>query len=123
MQTEQKESSHFIVPLKFYIGTLVALIFLTFITVITFKYLRFGNTFDIILALVIASVKAGLVISFFMGLFWDKGYFLIILMVSVFFVLMFIVMMMFDDNYRSSFIQDEATRYGHEEIVKFKKQK
>ena len=120
MNSQKNESSHFIVPLKFYIGTLIALIVLTFITVITFKYIRFGNLFDIVLALVIATVKAGLVISFFMNLFWDRGYFLIFLLVSIFFVLMFISMMIFDDSYRNSFIKDESIRYGHEEVVKFK---
>lgn len=122
MESQQKESSHFIVPLKFYIGTLIGLIILTFFTVITFRYVRLGNGFDLVLALVIATVKASLVISFFMGLFWDKGYFLIIVMVSVFFVLVFISMMLFDDKYRSSFIKDEV-HYGHKEIVKTKEEK
>lgn len=122
MESQQKENSHFIVPLKFYVGTLIGLIILTFLTVITFRYVRLGGGFDLALALIIATVKASLVVSFFMGLFWDKGYFLIILMVSVFFLLMFIAMMLFDGKYRSSFIKGEV-HYGHKEIVKTKEEK
>jgi len=71
--SDSHQHSHFIVPVKYYIGTFLSLLVLTFVTV-TISRFDFG-TFNIVVAMLVAIVKASLVISFFMGLRWDKGFF------------------------------------------------
>lgn len=62
--------AHFIVPQTVLIRTLLALLVLTIITVTTSRIdFGFMNT---VIAMLIASVKAGLVMSFFMGLKYDN---------------------------------------------------
>jgi cytochrome c oxidase subunit 4 len=64
-------SGHHIVPLKTYINVLGALLVLTVITVLAAQFdFGFLNT---IVALGIASVKAYLVLSIFMGLKYEQG--------------------------------------------------
>lgn len=65
------DSNHFIVPVKYYIGTFIALLFLTFITVFVAQF-DFGS-FNIVVAMLVAIAKAALVVLFFMALRWDKG--------------------------------------------------
>lgn len=66
-----QSSGHHIVPIKYYIFTLIALLVLTVITVAVSK-LDFGGVGNILVAMGIASVKASLVLLFFMGLRWDS---------------------------------------------------
>jgi len=61
---------HHIVPLKVYYTTLLALLVLTVITV-GVSYVDFGSTMNVVVALSIASLKASLVLLFFMGLKYD----------------------------------------------------
>jgi cytochrome c oxidase subunit 4 len=67
-----KESHHIVVPLKYYVGTLLSLLFLTFITVLVSR-IDFGS-WNTAVALMIALLKAFLVANYFMGLKWDKGF-------------------------------------------------
>ena len=82
--------SHFVPPVKYYIGTFVALLFLTFVTVAV-SLVDLGSVANIALALLVAGVKAGLVATFFMGLRWDKGFNALILVGSFVFVFIFLV--------------------------------
>lgn len=59
-----------IVPLKVNLNTLISLIVLTVITVYTAKFVDLGN-FNLVLAMFIASLKASIVLSWFMHLKYD----------------------------------------------------
>lgn len=81
-------SGHHIIDLKYLIGTALALLVLTILTVAV-HYIHIPAPFNIIVAIGIAVFKAALVAAFFMGLYWDKKINTIALLLSmVFFVLM-----------------------------------
>jgi cytochrome c oxidase subunit 4 len=63
--------SHHIVPLKINLTTLSVLVALTAITVITAKFVHLGGAGNLILAMAIASVKATIVLGWFMHLKYD----------------------------------------------------
>lgn len=65
-------SHHFVVPLKYYVRTLVLLLILTVITVAASR-VNFGS-WNTIVAMLIALTKAFLVANYFMGLKWDSGF-------------------------------------------------
>lgn len=89
------QSHHFVPPLKYYVGTFVALLALTVVTVAV-THFDFG-VFNIVIAMVIAVIKASLVCSFFMGLWWDKkGFNRIIFLGSLLFLIIFISFTLFD---------------------------
>ncbi len=67
--TDNEEHAHHITPIKVYLKTFGILIFLTLATVIT-SYYDFG-TWNLAIALLIASTKAILVMLFFMQLKYD----------------------------------------------------
>ena len=69
---EKKHSGHHIVPLQVYFLTIAALLVLTVLTVGA-SYVNLGSTLNVILSLTIASVKASLVLLFFMGLKYDTA--------------------------------------------------
>lgn len=62
---------HHLVPLKVYWVTIAALIVLTVVTVGVTLF-NFGTVMNVIVALTIASIKASLVLMFFMGLKYDN---------------------------------------------------
>lgn len=62
--------SNHIVPLKTNIATLVALVCLTIITVFTAKHIHIGS-YNLLLAMFIACVKASVVLGWFMHLKYD----------------------------------------------------
>ena len=66
-----QNNHHFIPPLKYYIGTFLALLVLTIVTVAVAQ-VDLG-VLNIPIALAIAVLKASLVLGFFMGLHWDNG--------------------------------------------------
>lgn len=70
--SEQHDHSHHIVPLRTYYLTLAGLLVLTAITVGA-SYIHFGSTAaNWAVSMAIASMKASLVLMFFMGLKWDS---------------------------------------------------
>ena len=100
---------HFIIPAKYYFLTFISLIFLTIITVLTAKFLDLGP-FNIVLALILATTKALLVLAFFMGLRWDNGFNIAIVISSVFFVILFLVITVLDLGTRGSLIKIEEEK-------------
>lgn len=78
-----------IVPFKVYLNVFIALIVLTVITVLTSQYVDIGS-WNIVLAMVIASVKATIVALYFMHLkfedpiTWLYAFFPIFLLVLLF---------------------------------------
>ena len=84
---------HFVAPISVYVGTFLALLVLTAVTV-GVTYFDLGR-FNIVIAMAVAVVKASLVVAFFMGLSWDHDRFNIVvfsgglLFLSLFFILTF----------------------------------
>ena len=87
-------SGHFIVPLRYYVMTLCMLLFLTVITVLVAQ-IDLGS-FNIVVALLVAVVKASFVIMFFMGMRWDEAFNKVVLFGSLLFVVLFLVIVMAD---------------------------
>jgi len=100
----EKENSHHIIPFLTYMKVFGALMFLTVITVLAAKIdltLFLGEgPWNVILAMLIASIKAILVLMFFMHLYYDKKTNALFFMGSMLFVVIFIVFVYFDIAYR-----------------------
>jgi cytochrome c oxidase subunit IV len=76
-------------PVSLLIGILAALMLLTLITVAV-TAVDLGAQGNLIVAMLIATIKAGLVVMFFMHLVWDKKLHLILFLVSVLFLILFL---------------------------------
>ena len=83
-----------IVPLKLLVGVLVVLLFLTFITVAV-TWVDLG-AFNLVIAMVIATIKATLVLLYFMHLRWDRPFNAVVIISSLVLVALFIVFSMID---------------------------
>jgi cytochrome c oxidase subunit 4 len=90
----EKHSHHQILPLKVYLAVGAALLLLTFITVEVALH-DFGGL-NIIIALAIASIKALLVASFFMHLWYDNKFYFICFTVGLLALTVFIIFTMLD---------------------------
>ena len=96
---QQNQSTH-IVPTRYYLFVFISLLVLTGVTVFTAKEINFG-AFNFIFAMIIALLKAGLVLFIFMGLGWDKTKInIIVLFVSLLFFFFFFVITIFDYKFR-----------------------
>lgn len=82
-------------PIWMLIAVLAALMGLTVLTVSVTSF-DLGNQGNLIVAMVIATIKAGLVVTFFMHLLWDKKFHLILLFTAVLFVVLFLSMSVTD---------------------------
>jgi cytochrome c oxidase subunit IV len=78
-------------PVPMLIGVLVALLVLTVATVAVTS-VDLGAQGNLIVAMVIATVKAILVCAFFMHLLWDKKFNLVLFLTSVLFLVLFLSM-------------------------------
>ena len=67
----------------------------------------FGGNWNIVIAMLIASVKAALVCLFFMHLRWDRPINTLVLIGSIFFVVLFLIITMFDTG-QSVELKDEG---------------
>jgi cytochrome c oxidase subunit 4 len=76
-------------PVSMLVGILAALMVLTVLTVSVTSF-DLGAQGNLIVAMVIATVKAGLVVAFFMHLVWDKKLHLILFLTSVLFLILFL---------------------------------
>lgn len=89
-------------PLSLLFGILGALLVLTIITVSVTSF-DLGQQGNLVVAMVIATVKAALVVTFFMHLLWDKRFHLILFLTSVLFLILFLSMSITD---RSEYDKD-----------------
>lgn len=78
-------------PVWMLIGVLGALLVLTIATVAV-TAVDLGAQGNLIVAMVIATIKAILVCAFFMHLFWDKKFNLVLFLTSVLFLILFLAM-------------------------------
>jgi len=91
---------HHILPLKIYLSVAGALLVLTVITVVVAGY-DFG-TFNLFIALFIATVKSTLVALYFMHLKYDNKLYLTLFVMSIVFLAIFIGITMLDTMFRGS---------------------
>ena len=97
-----------VVPLWLLLGVLGALLFLTFITVAV-TAVDFGEQVNLIVAMLIATVKASLVLLYFMHLRWDRPFNALIMIFSVAFVAIFVVFALLDSSaYQPNLIEGYA---------------
>lgn len=85
-----------VVPLRLLVGVLVALLALTFITVAV-TWWDFGSL-NLVIALVIATVKASLVGLYFMHLRWDRPFNAVVFITSLALVMLFVVFALIDSH-------------------------
>lgn len=92
-------------PISMLLAVFFALLGLTFLTVFQSRF-DLGDM-EIVLTLAIATVKAGLVIAFFMHLLWDKPLNAIVILSSLIFVSLFLGFCLMDaKGYRNQLIMD-----------------
>jgi cytochrome c oxidase subunit 4 len=89
-------------PVKLLVGILAVLMFLTVVTVAV-TAVDLGSQGNLVVAMVIATIKAGLVVTYFMHLRWDKKFHLILFLTSVLFLILFMSISVTD---RSEYEQD-----------------
>ena len=89
-------------PVKLLAGVLAVLMVLTIITVAVTK-IDLGGQGNLVVAMVIATVKAALVVTYFMHLRWDKKFHLILFLTSVLFLILFMSISLTD---RSEYDKD-----------------
>jgi cytochrome c oxidase subunit 4 len=82
-------------PIWMLVAVLGALMALTVLTVSVTSY-DLGSQGNLIVGMVIATIKAGLVVTFFMHLLWDKKFHLILFLTAVLFVVLFLSMSITD---------------------------
>lgn len=88
-----------VLPFKVYIGTFATLLFLTVVTVAA-SYVDIGHTGNLIVALLIATIKASVVALIFMHLKWDHKFHAIIFVSALIFLAVFIGITMSDTEFR-----------------------
>jgi cytochrome c oxidase subunit 4 len=82
-------------PIWMLVAVLGALMLLTVLTVSVTSY-DLGSEGNLVVGMVIATIKAGLVVTFFMHLLWDKKFHLILFLTAVLFVVLFLSMSVTD---------------------------
>ena len=101
---EQKHEHH-IIPLSTYFKVFGALMVLTALTVLTAQ-VDLGGWINIIVAMVIATIKASLVLMFFMHLYYDNKTNLIFFLGSILFLVIFITFTLIDVDYRDKIYKE-----------------
>ena len=95
-----------VVPLRLLVGVFAALLCLTVGTVVVAR-MDFGS-FNFTVAMAIATVKALLVVTYFMHLRWDGGFARVALFVGMAFVFLFLSLTLMDTAaYSDSIVWDE----------------
>lgn len=86
-------------PLSLYLKTFATLMVLTVITV-GVSYVNLGTTVNLLIAVVIATIKASIVAAFFMHLASDHKFHTIIFVSALVFLGVFVTFTMFDTEWR-----------------------
>ncbi|HEY5957559.1 MAG TPA: cytochrome C oxidase subunit IV family protein [Polyangiaceae bacterium] len=78
-----------VVSIRLLVGVFAALVALTVVTVAVTQY-DIGPTGNLVVALLVATLKAGLVVTFFMHLLWDRRFHLLLFLTAVLTMLLFL---------------------------------
>ena len=105
-----------ITPMKYYWGVLGALLFLTCLTV-GVSELGLPMPYSIIIALLVASVKATLVVTVFMHLIWDKKLNTVVFLVGVVWMVIFFSLTMVDMLSRDMVVPEQGHFYKFDETM------
>jgi cytochrome c oxidase subunit IV len=105
-----EEISH-VTPVRLLLGVWGALMVLTVITV-TVTSIDLGPRINLIIAMAIATLKAGLVVTYFMHLRWDRPFHTLVFLGSLLFVSLFISMTLFDKSEYESDIDEMSLQKG-----------
>ena len=107
-----------VLPLSVYLGVGTALFVLTGVTV-GVAHIDLGARLNLVVAMLVATVKASLVALIFMHLLFDNKLYAVVFGIGLFMLTVFIVETMFDTlrrdaiyEYRASPIKAEADIYG-----------
>jgi cytochrome c oxidase subunit 4 len=93
---------------RFYVGILLTLMLLTILTV-SVSYIHLGKL-NLIVAVVIASIKASLVVLFFMHLKYDNKFNALILVITLLFIGVFFAYTLNDTDHRAELDVDQGSR-------------
>jgi len=104
-----------VLPLNIYFGVFGALIFLTLMTVIV-SFLGLPSTLSIVVALIVALIKSGFVVGYFMHLKYDVPFNRIIFFGSFIFMILFFVLTMADLGTRDQVDRIEGTFVKKDEV-------
>lgn len=99
-----EEIAH-VTPVRLLLGVWGALMVLTVITVAVTS-VDFGSRINLIIAMAIATVKAGLVVTYFMHLRWDRPFNTLVFMGSLLFVSLFISLTLYDKSQYEADIEE-----------------
>ena len=100
-----------VTPVRLLIGVWGALMVLTIITVAV-TTVDFGPRINLVVAMAIATVKAGLVVTYFMHLRWDRPFNTLVFLGSLLFVSLFISMTLFDKSEYEPDITEMSVQKG-----------
>ena len=115
---EGHEEVGHVAPLSSLLGTWAALIVLTVVTVAA-TWIDIGSL-NIVLAMLIATVKSAFVVLFFMHLYWDKPFNSVIFISTILFLALFLGFCILDaKEYQKDVIQD----YKSAELPQFESDK
>lgn len=92
-------SGHHISSAKFLWGVAISLFILTFLTVLV-TWIHIPEPWNVVVAIGIAVVKATIVSAFFMNLYWDSKFYVMLFIMSIIFFLLFIGVTLLDTLYR-----------------------
>jgi cytochrome c oxidase subunit IV len=96
---EREHHGHHLIPIPVLLKVFGALVALTFITIVTAKFVNLGPL-NLPLALLLAATKTTLVVMFFMALKYDNRVNTLVFSLGVVFVLVFLVFTLFDTEFR-----------------------
>jgi len=108
---DEEHTGPHVVPLSLLVVIFLALMFLTIVTVGVTSF-DFGYTANLVVALVIAFVKAALVGLYFMHLRWDNPFNGVILIASLLFVTLFIGVSLLDTGEYQANVDNKDTGQG-----------
>src|SRR5262245_30421368 len=86
-----------VMPVRLLLAVWGALMVLTIVTVAVTS-VDLGSRINLVIAMAIATVKAGLVVTYFMHLRWDRPFHTLVFLGSLLFVSLFISMTLFDKS-------------------------
>lgn len=92
-------SNHHISSAKFLWGVGISLFILTFITVAV-TWIQIPEPFNVFVAIGIATIKASIVVAFFMNLYWDSKFNTILLLMGIAFFILLIGITLLDTLFR-----------------------
>lgn len=96
-QNQQHPNVGHVVSMPILIGVWLGLMVLTYITVAAIQ-IDLGDL-NIVIAMAIATVKAALVIMFFMHMYWDKPFNILVFVSTLIFIFLFILFALLDSGH------------------------